>query len=70
MIANLRQATARILMRAAHWIAGTHVYLSTSCHHGEHAYCQSHTGLSGAKRAGFCKFCDARCTCRCHRVTP
>ncbi|WP_331746772.1 hypothetical protein OH809_45440 (plasmid) [Streptomyces sp. NBC_00873] len=46
--------------------AGGHVYLSTGCLHGEHAYCQSMTGQQGEKRPGRCKFCDARCTCSCH----
>ena len=47
----------------------THVYLSTGCLHGEHAYCQSMTGQQGEKRPGRCKFCDARCTCPCHGET-
>ncbi|MFD8469056.1 hypothetical protein ACFV10_28610 [Streptomyces cyaneofuscatus] len=46
-----------------------HVYLSTGCLHGEHAYCQSMTGQQGEKRPGRCKFCDARCTCPCHGET-
>ncbi|WP_097865874.1 hypothetical protein [Streptomyces sp. rh34] len=46
--------------------AAGHVYLSTGCLHGEHAYCQSMTGQQGEKRPGRCKFCDARCTCSCH----
>lgn len=46
--------------------AAAHVYLSTGCLHGEHAYCQSMTGQQGEKRPGRCKFCDARCTCACH----
>lgn len=29
-----------------------HLYLSTGCLHGEHAYCQSMTGQAGAKRPG------------------
>lgn len=44
-----------------------HVYLSTSCYHGDHLYCQ--TGVRGdgcAKRPAQCKFCDARCICDCH----
>lgn len=44
----------------------THHYLSTGCLHGEHAYCQSKTGLSGAKKPGVCKFCAAPCQCPCH----
>lgn len=46
-----------------------HVYLSTSCLHGEHGYCQSHTGLSGAKKPSRCKFCEAPCVCDCHQTT-
>lgn len=46
-----------------------HVYLSTSCLHGEHGYCQSHTGLSGAKKPARCKFCEAPCVCDCHQTT-
>ncbi|MFJ6073669.1 hypothetical protein ACIQFU_22980 [Streptomyces sp. NPDC093065] len=47
-----------------------HVYLSTGCLHGEHAYCQSHTGHSGTKTPAACKFCAAPCTCGCHTETP
>jgi hypothetical protein len=43
-----------------------HVYLSTGCWHGDHDYCQSMTGLNGAKRPGECKKCRARCICGCH----
>lgn len=46
--------------------ATDHVYLSTGCWHGDHAYCQSMTGLNGAKRPGECKFCQASCRCECH----
>lgn len=45
-----------------------HVYLSTACLHGEHGYCQHHTGLSGAKTPGVCKFCAAPCVCECHQA--
>ena len=48
-----------------------HVYLSTSCLHGKHAYCQSLTGDNGetqwVKEPGKCKFCDAQCICECHQ---
>ncbi len=44
-----------------------HVYLSTGCWHGDHAYCQSMTGLNGAKRPASCKKCGARCICPCHQ---
>ena len=48
----------------------THVYLSTACLHSYHAYCAAMTGQQGAKRPARCKFCDARCVCRCHDVRP
>lgn len=44
-----------------------HLYLSTGCLHDQHDYCQSHTGLSGAKRPASCKWCAARCVCPCHQ---
>lgn len=58
-----------------------HVYLSTGCFHAQtttdpdeakrlHGYCQSMTGLNGAKRPGRCKFCDAQCVCHCHKKDP
>lgn len=43
-----------------------HRYLSTGCLHGEHDYCSSMTGLSGAKRPAQCKFCETTCICECH----
>lgn len=46
-----------------------HTYLSTGCHHGDHAYCQAMTGLNGAKRPGSCKHCGAKCQCPCHSET-
>lgn len=47
-----------------------HVYLSTSCWHDEHTYCQSNTGLCGHKTPGQCKFCESACICTCHVKTP
>ncbi len=47
-----------------------HVYLSTSCLHDEHDYCQSETGLCGQKTPSVCKFCKAACICPCHAKTP
>lgn len=44
-----------------------HIYFSTSCHHGDHTYCQRETGLLGNKIPGVCKFCKAPCVCSCHR---
>ncbi|MGW5197332.1 hypothetical protein [Streptomyces spiralis] len=47
-----------------------HVYLSTSCLHGQHGYCQSHTGQSGTKTPAQCKFCATPCVCPCHQPGP
>ena len=48
-----------------------HVYLSTSCLHGEHDYCKNDKGSNGAvswhKMPGECKFCAAQCVCKCHK---
>jgi hypothetical protein len=49
-----------------------HVYLSTSCLHGLHNYCQSGTGKAPggetwAKRPAQCKFCATPCVCECHK---
>jgi hypothetical protein len=46
-----------------------HVYLSTGCLHGHHDYCNCMVGVTGEKRPGRCKFCDAPCTCECHRIS-
>lgn len=46
---------------------GVHIYLSTGCWHGDHAYCQAMTGLNGAKRPASCKKRGARCICLCHQ---
>lgn len=46
-----------------------HIYLSTSCFHGNHTYCQNETGLIGTKIPGECKFCHSKCICPCHRET-
>lgn len=43
-----------------------HRYLSTGCLHGEHGYCQAHTGQAGIKAPARCKFCAAPCICPCH----
>jgi len=50
--------------------ATSHRYLSTGCLHGQHGYCQAHTGLSGTKTPAQCKFCQAPCTCPCHKEQP
>lgn len=53
-----------------------HEYLSTSCWHGDHNYCNHKKVLvqpSGNmdeyihhKKPAECKFCNARCICPCH----
>jgi len=52
-----------------------HSYLSTGCLHGNsllpdgrtgHEYCQSETGVTGAKKAAHCKVCEEPCYCPCH----
>ncbi|GFE20089.1 hypothetical protein [Streptomyces nigrescens] len=65
---GMREAIRRI-RAAAGAEQGSHAYLSTGCLHGEHGYCQAHTGLSGAKTPAQCKFCGANCQCPCHRAT-
>jgi hypothetical protein len=59
---------ATTLTRLAHR-TGHHHYLSTGCLHGDHAYCQNRHGQAGPKTPSSCKFCQARCVCRCHRTT-
>ncbi|MEI5100332.1 hypothetical protein RB200_19615 [Streptomyces sp. PmtG] len=74
---TLRTRLAATLQRAAHRIAGQHVYLSTGCLHGTqrlpdgrtgHEYCQAMTGHAGTKRPGECKVCSTRCICTCHET--
>ncbi|MFD8254954.1 hypothetical protein [Streptomyces werraensis] len=62
-----QQTTAARIREAIAGPAGGHVYLSTGCRHGDHTYCQNHTGLSGQKTPATCKFCGAPCICGCHR---
>lgn len=54
---------------------GVHVYLSTSCLHGDmvledgrtgHEYCRSEVGYRAKKIPSTCKFCGAACICPCH----
>lgn len=47
-----------------------HVYLSTSCLHGEHDYCKNIKSQAGPKRPAECKFCSAKCVCKCHGACP
>lgn len=55
----------------AHKPGDNHIYYSTGCYHGRCDYCQSTTGLVGAKKPASCKFCDAPCVCSCHQeVSP
>ena len=44
-----------------------HVYLSTSCLHGECGYCKAESGMAGPKKPAQCKFCAAPCVCPCHQ---
>lgn len=55
--------------RFAQWLGLPHWYLSTGCLHGDHNYCAARSGKVGAKEPQRCKFCTARCRCRCHRPT-
>jgi hypothetical protein len=44
--------------------SGEHLYLSTSCLHGDHEHCRSFVNVEGgAKTPGTCKFCAAVCIC-------
>jgi hypothetical protein len=47
-------------------VTGRHVYLSTGCLAGRHAYCAAMTGQQGAKRPARSKFSDEPCICWCH----
>lgn len=69
MIGHIVGAFAVRLTQLAHRL-GAHVYLSTSCLHDQHDYCQSNTGLAGAKKPKSCKFCPAGCICPCHKDQP
>ncbi|MDQ0694264.1 hypothetical protein QF048_000706 [Streptomyces sp. W4I9-2] len=66
MIPRLAGRLATALTRYAHR-HGAHHYLSTSCLHGEHGYCQGKTGKAGAKKPAECKWCGAGCECDCHQ---
>ena len=68
MIAHLIGRLAVALTRWAHR-RRVHVYLSTSCLHDDHRYCQAKTGRTGGKTPAACKFCPAACICHCHRET-
>jgi hypothetical protein len=55
--ANLRAALVTL-------VTGRHVYLSTSCLHGEHAHCRSTLSAHGGiKLPGRCKFGPEVCRC-------
>ena len=69
MIARLVGRLAVALTRLAHRL-GHHAYLSTSCLHDDHGYCQAKTGRVGAKTPAVCKFCDDACVCSCHHQPP
>lgn len=40
-----------------------HIYLSTACHHGQHAQCGVKQLERGDTSAPHCKYCDAVCVC-------
>ncbi len=73
------QTFAEILHYARKWrefeehpqtiVDGEHLYLSTGCLHGNHAYCQNKEGQAGPKVPGECKHCSAGCICPCHGET-
>lgn len=48
-----------------------HAYLSSSCSHGLHDYCNATERDDGtAKKSGQCRFCEAPCVCPlCHQGT-
>lgn len=48
----------------------SHVYLSTSCFHGQHHYCANIGGVASPKVPATCKFCPAECVCNCHKPEP
>lgn len=62
-------ARMAIVTYSSHLEGQEHRYLSTSCLHGEHGYCQSNTGAQGDKIPAVCKFCGAGCICPCHEDT-
>lgn len=64
---SMRVRVLALRAAAQQLVIGRHVYLSTGCMVGEHTYCQSMTGMQGAKRGGRSKFTNAPCICRCHR---
>jgi hypothetical protein len=63
---NIKKVAEKRMAEWEFYIAGGHLYLSTSCYHDDHEYCQSDTGLAGAKTPAVCKFCKSPCTCDCH----
>lgn len=67
---SLWRATAEVAVVAYNeFVEGTgHIYLATSCRHGEHGYCQANTGAQGDKVPAVCKFCRAPCICSCHAL--
>lgn len=40
-------------------VEGEHAYMSTSCYHGHHDLCRL-----------ICKYCPAKCLCKCHGLMP
>lgn len=61
-----RAGLAAVLALA--YSADPHIYLSTGCLHGDHAYCQVEARRydGSTKTAATCKFCASPCVCPCH----
>jgi hypothetical protein len=66
-MANVREGLAAVL--AIVHSPDPHIYLSTACLHGDHAYCQVEARRydGSTKTAATCKFCASPCICPCHR---
>jgi hypothetical protein len=63
---DIREGLAAVL--AIVHSADPHIYLSTGCLHGDHAYCQMEARRydGSTKTAATCKFCASPCVCLCH----
>lgn len=66
LAAALATTEENIAQRVARDAEGKHIYLSTSCLHDDHEYCQRTTGHMGLKEPTECKFCNRKCICTCH----
>lgn len=68
--AVVRQRLAAAAAQRSVTEGAEHVYLSTSCLHGLHEYCQADKIVDSQgtrrKNPSSCKFCKAPCVCTCH----